>query len=101
MDMMINKAIEAATLTLELKGWLDTETSPKLGEALAEITGDIQQLVLDFQEVEYISSAGIRMLIRAHKQMQAQAGILTIVHVSSEIMELLQMSALDKKLNIQ
>lgn len=99
MDMTITKKTEGNAVILQLKGWLDTETSPALADLIDEMT-EISRLVLDFAEVAYISSAGIRILIRAHKKMYAQQGTLEILHVHADILEILRMSGLDQKLTI-
>ena len=101
MDLKISKTVESDIATLVLAGWLDTDTAAQLGEALSEVGTDVRQLLLDFQAVEYISSTGIRMLIRAHKQMHAQGGKLTLLHVGPAVLDILQMSSLDKQLDIQ
>ena len=99
MDMTITKMTEGDTVTLQLKGWLDTETSPALADLIDEMA-EVRRLVLDFAEVAYISSAGIRILIRAHKKMHAQQGILEILHANADILEILRMSGLDQKLTL-
>ena len=101
MDLTIKKKNQESSVVLILEGWLDTGTSPKLGDVLDEIDGMVQKLLLDFQGIEYISSAGIRMLIRAYKQMHAQSGELVLQHVRPNVLEILKMSRLDQKLTIE
>ncbi len=98
MEMTINKTIQEDTMTLKIEGWLDTQTAPELGEALRELPENIKSLTIDMEKLEYISSAGIRQLVAAYKQM---SGNMTIANVSEEIMNIFKMTGLDKKMNFQ
>jgi anti-anti-sigma factor len=95
--MTIEKNITNNTAELKIKGWLDTQTAPQLGEALDELDSSVTELVFDMSELEYISSAGLRQIVVAHKKMQ---GNLTIKNVSDEIMDVFQMTGFNKHLNI-
>jgi anti-anti-sigma factor len=95
--MTIEKSITNNKAELKIKGWLDTQTAPQLGEALDEISENVTELVFDMSELEYISSAGLRQIVSAHKKMQ---GNLTIKNVSDEIMDVFQMTGFNKHLNI-
>ena len=67
--MEIEKTIEGEKATFAIEGWLDTQTAPELGAALDELSEDVTQLELDFAKLEYVSSAGIRQIVAAHKKM--------------------------------
>ena len=67
--MEIVKKTEGNKATLEISGWLDTQTAPQLGEALSGLEDSITSLVFDFTNLEYISSAGLRQVIVAYKKM--------------------------------
>lgn len=95
--MEITSTINASTTTLALSGWLDTSTAPNLAAELGKLEPSCENLVLDFTNLEYISSAGLRVLVSAHKQMR---GNLTITNVSPEVMQVLHMAGFDKRLNI-
>jgi anti-anti-sigma factor len=95
--MTIDKTLNGGTAELKISGWLDTQTSPQLGACLDELDGDVTALVLDMSGLEYISSAGLRQIVAAHKKMK---GNLTIKNVSAEIMEVFKMTGFDKHLNI-
>lgn len=95
--MTITKQITANSAELILAGWLDTQTAPQLGTALGELDSTITSLVLNLKELEYISSAGLRQIVAAHKKMN---GNLTIKNVSDEIMDVFRMTGFDKHLNI-
>ncbi len=96
--MTVRKETEGNTTVLFLDGWMDTENAPILAQSLNELDYSVEQLVIDMEQLEYISSTGIRQIVAAHKQMK---GALTVRKVSPEIMEVLHMIGLDTKLDIQ
>ena len=73
--MTIQKDLADNTLTLAVEGRLDTTTAPELEAVLKENIDKVQALVLDFSELEYISSAGLRVLLMAQKAMAAKDGM--------------------------
>ena len=96
--MNITTTVDGSTTTIALEGWLDTNTSPELGAALQDLDDGCESLVLDLANLEYISSAGLRLLVSAHKQMK---GNLTIRNVSAEVMQVLHMASFDRRLHIE
>ena len=98
--MTITQINENDIITLALDGWLDHESSPEL-EKVVDSIPSAKQLVIDFSKVEYISSAGIRALVSAHRKVKELDAELGITHVNPEVMNILSMTGLDKKLNIQ
>ena len=93
--MTVEKKMEGSTAVLSLDGWMDTQNAPVLAQALNELDGTVKRLVLDLAKLEYTSSAGIRQIIAAHKQMK---GALTLRNVSPEVAAVLHMTGLDKKI---
>ncbi len=87
--MNINITKEEKTLTIELEGRLDTITAPHLEAALKQNLGDAETLTLDFAGIEYISSAGLRVLLSAQKVMNKQ-GKMVIKHVNEAVMEVFE-----------
>ena len=81
----INKTVKDATLYYALEGRLDTITSPELEEELKASLENAQALVLDFEKLEYISSAGLRVLLSAQKTM-AKRGEMKLTHVNETVM---------------
>ena len=77
-------------ITIKVGGRLDTITAPVLEKTIGENIGDAQRLVLDFGELEYISSAGLRVLLSAQKRMSGRA--MKLVGVCEEVMEILSMT---------
>ena len=89
--MTINKTAEGSGLTLALEGRLDTVTAPQLEAALAESLDGVERLTLDFSDLAYISSAGLRVLLAAQKRMAKQGGMV-VRHVNETIMEVLDVT---------
>ena len=90
--MTINKTQNGDKITLALSGRLDTTTAPKLQEALLPEFESANQIELDFSELAYVSSAGLRVLLMGEKAAKAKGGKLTLVGVSAEIMEVFEMT---------
>ena len=88
-------------LTLSLGGRLDTTTSPELEKAITEQCGDVTALEIDMAKLDYISSAGLRVLLAAKKSMDAANGTLTVTHVCDEIREVFDMTGFMDILDIQ
>ena len=89
MTIEISKNAEVATITVV--GRLDTTTAPALDKAINEDIVDVKNLVLDVKAMEYISSAGLRVLLGAQKKMQ-KIGSMKVVNVCQEVMEVLEMT---------
>ena len=76
---------------IEIVGRLDTITAPALDRTINEDIGDTKNLVLDLKGMEYISSAGLRVLLSAQKKMQ-KIGSLKVTGVCEEVMEVFEMT---------
>jgi len=96
----INKKLEDKTLTVILEGRLDTTTAPQLEEELKNDLPDVTSLVMDFEKLEYISSAGLRVLLSAQKVMNKQ-GSMKIVHVSEPVMDVFDVTGFVDILTIE
>lgn len=89
--MTLNKNLDGTTLTIEIIGRLDTTSAPKLeAEIKASIDG-ITKLVLDFANLEYISSAGLRVLLKSQKTMMKQ-GEMIIINASETVREVFELT---------
>ncbi len=98
--MLINKEANGDQLTISLDGRLDTTTAPQLE---AEITGGlngVKDLTIDMEKLVYVSSAGLRVLLKAQKTMNKQ-GKMTVKNVSPEIKEIFEVTGFDELLNIE
>ena len=96
----INKTVKDSTLYYALEGRLDTITSPELEEELKASLEDAQALVLDFEKLEYISSAGLRVLLSAQKTM-AKRGEMKLTHVNETVMEIFEVTGFADILTIE
>ena len=98
--MEIKKTLEGEKLTVAISGRLDTTTAPELEEALKESMDGISELVIDFTETEYISSAGLRVLLTAHKAMAAKGGM-KICNVNEVVQEVFEVTGFADILTIE
>ena len=89
--MTIVKYRDGSALTLAPEGRLDTITSPELEKVFKESLDGVSELTLDFAKLDYISSAGLRVLLAAQKTMNRQ-GSMKIVHVCETIMEIFEVT---------
>ena len=98
--MEIINNIDGNKATMEIIGWLDTQTAPQLGEELSKLSDDITSLVFDFAKLEYISSAGLRQVVSAYKKMSWKDGF-KIINVSDEVFDVFKLTGFDQKINIE
>ena len=96
--MEIRRSIDGEKAVIALEGWLDTQTAPELEAAIGELDEEVSSLEFDFANLEYISSAGIRQVVAAHKMMD---GNLVIRNVSPEVQEVLRLTGVAKRLVIE
>ncbi len=98
--MTINRKKDGAVLTLAVEGRLDTITAPELEAALGEELDGVEELIFDFSALEYISSAGLRVLLSAQKQMNGQ-GTMKVTGVGEVIMEIFEVTGFSDILTIE
>ena len=98
--MNIEKKAEDKKLTIGVSGRLDTMTAPELDEELKNSLFDVEELVLDFSQLEYISSAGLRVLLAAQKAMNKQ-GSMVVTDVNDTIMEIFEVTGFSEILTIK
>ena len=96
----ITKNIEGSALNIALEGRLDTTTSTQLEEELSGSLANVNSLVLDMQALEYISSAGLRVLLSAQKVMNKQ-GEMKVIHVNEVISEIFEVTGFSDILTIE
>ncbi len=89
--MIITKNMDGDTLTFTLEGRLDTTTSPQLEAELKQSVGGVTELIFDFSGVEYISSAGLRVLLAAQKVMNRQ-GSMKLTGVNENVLEVFEIT---------
>ena len=96
----IIKNLDHKTLTIALEGRLDTTTAPQLETELKRDIADVTLLIMDFAKLDYISSAGLRVLLSTQKIMNKQ-GEMKIIHVSDVINEIFEVTGFSDILNIE
>lgn len=89
--MTIETKRNGKELTIELSGRLDTITAPILEKTIVENSCEVEKLVLDFKGLEYISSAGLRVVLNAQKKMQ-QMGGMKVINVCEAVMEVFEIT---------
>jgi anti-sigma B factor antagonist len=87
-------------LTVHLSGELNTLTAPELSNLLDKELDGVQSLILDFAECDYVSSAGLRVLLATFKKMKASNGNMSLENVGDMFMEVLENTGLDAVFNI-
>jgi anti-sigma B factor antagonist len=99
MEVKFNK--QDSSLTVTISGNIDTVTAPELDSKLQENISDVKDLVLDFAAVDYISSAGLRVILMANQQMEDVDGNLTIKNVNEDVRDVFEMTGFDSLLNLE
>lgn len=100
-NMEITKNYNEKELTLSVKGRIDTITSQELEKEIDNELGNFDSLIMDFTDLEYISSAGLRVLIATQKKLKADDIPLVIKNVNDAVGEIFRMSGFDKILKIE
>ena len=98
--MDIRKAINDKEVIAAIDGRIDTTTAPALEQELKDSYDSCETLILDFTDVEYISSAGLRVLLSAHKTMSKKSGM-KLRNVSEDIMEIFEVTGFADILTIK
>ncbi|MEE1335314.1 STAS domain-containing protein [Methanobrevibacter sp.] len=99
--MKITKKYDGKRLLLLIDGRIDTITSQELEKEINEELGDFESLTLDFNDLKYISSAGLRVLIITQKKLNDENIPFEIINVNGTVGEIIQMSGFDKILTIK
>lgn len=96
----ISKESNATSLVVTLEGRLDTTTAPDLEKELKDSLDDVTELIMDFEKLEYISSAGLRVLLTAQKIMSKQ-GSMKLIHVKDDVNEIFEVTGFSDILTIE
>ena len=98
--MTIEKNLNGTELTVTIAGRLDTTTAPELEASLKESFEGVEKLVLDFASLEYLSSAGLRVLLQAQKTMNKQ-GEMIVRNVNETISEIFEVTGFSDVLTLE
>ena len=99
MEVKFNKL--DTSLTVIISGNIDTVTAPELDSQLQENLPGIKDLILDFAAVDYISSAGLRVILMANQQMEDVDGNMTVKNVNEDVRDVFEMTGFDSLLNLE
>ena len=97
----VNKEQNGTELTITLEGILDTPGAPVLMEALDDCFSGLTKLVFEFKDLEYLTSAGLRVLLEAQQEMDDNDGEMILRNVSDDIMEVFELTGFDGVLTIE
>lgn len=100
-NLAIEKRQEKEKTIVAVKGRLDSNTSPELKEALLEPLENVEEVWIDFTELAYISSAGLRVLLDAHKTMEEKSGKLVVAGANEEVNEVFTITGFSGILNME
>ncbi len=99
--MTVTTDIENKKMTAAIDGRLDTSTSPELESKLKDIPAGITELNLDMKDTEYVSSAGLRIILSLHKRMTKSSGTLYISNVNESVKEIFDITGFSDILDIR
>ena len=98
--MTIHKIKNEKMLTIALEGRLDTLTAPELETVLNDALAGVEELTFDFEKLDYISSAGLRVLLAAQKTMNRQ-GSMKVIHANEMILEIFEVTGFSDILTVE
>ncbi|MBR5336508.1 MAG: STAS domain-containing protein [Lachnospiraceae bacterium] len=96
--MTIKKEINGKEAILYIEGWLDTQAAPDVEKAVNDLPGEVDTLIIDMEKTEYISSSGMRQIVSAHKKMN---GNFSLRNVSADVLDVLRLTGLDKRIHVE
>ena len=99
--MTINSTVDGTVLNLALEGRLDTTTAPELEAELSKLGEEVNEVHFDFEKLEYISSAGLRVLLAEQKLMNKIGGSMDLKNVNPDIMEVFDITGFTDILTIK
>ena len=99
--MTLNTTVDGSKLTIALEGRLDTTTAPELEEELGKYNDAVNDVTLDFEKLEYISSAGLRVLLGEQKMMSKKDGKMVVKNVNETIMEVFEITGFTDVITIE
>jgi anti-sigma B factor antagonist len=98
--MTVTKTFEDKILNVKVEGRLDTATAPALEEELSEVMDDAEELVFDLEGLEYMSSAGLRILLATQKKMALKGGM-KVVNVNDVIKDVFAVTGFNKLVDVE
>lgn len=99
--MNITKTVRGEEIILAVEGRVDTVNSKELENAIISAFQSTKSLVLDFEKVTYIASAGLRALLLGHKTAVSKSGMMKLIHVGEDVMDVLQITGFHTTFHIE
>jgi anti-sigma B factor antagonist len=99
--MEIVKTVSEGKTVLAVNGKLSAATAQEFNAAVEEALGESNALVLDFTDLSYLASAGLRVLVGAQKRLTASGGSLSLLNIRNEVMEVFEVTGLDEVFDIR
>lgn len=99
--MEIFKMAEGKTMIIKVSGRIDTTTAPELDKTIKNSIENTSELILDFENLDYISSAGLRVILSAQKTMNQQGGKMKVTNVNEIVAEVFEITGFADILNIE
>ncbi len=99
--MDVTKKQNGSELLLELSGSIDSGTSPELNAVIEQSLKGVNSLILDFKKIDYISSAGLRVLLATFKTLSGRGGNMIIRYPNQNVMDIFTMTGFDNILTIE
>ena len=99
--MMFESTDSNGKIVIAIKGDFDTNAAPKIDGKLSECVGKTDDLVLDFKDVLYVSSAGLRVILKIQKAMEEKNGKLTLINVCDEVLDVFEFAGFLSILTIE
>ena len=99
--MNIVKTVNQEETTLAVEGRIDATNSKELQDAIIGSFQTTKNLVIDFEKVAYVASAGLRALLLGHKTAVSKSGVMKLIHVNDDVMEVLRMTGFQSALHIE
>lgn len=99
--MEMQKLVDGAKATIVLSGKLTVQTAPELEEAIGSLASAVADVSIDLTDVEYVSSAGLRVLVGTEKLARSRGGQLRLLHPQDSVMEVFDMTGLSMVLTIE
>ena len=93
--MNLKSKTTGSVMTVTVSGRVDTATAPEFESGIKPFIGDVNELILDFADVNYVSSAGLRVLLSLHKLMMPKGGM-KLINVNEEVCDVFEVTGFDE-----
>lgn len=99
--MEIGKTLDGDVMTMAVSGRLDAISSASFDGEVANVAAEVKTLVFDFAQLDFISSAGLRVIVNAYKTMKGRGGGVRVVHTNAVVMNVLKLTGMSSILPVE